>query len=81
MRLKLTFRLGEKKDIDLMVDEEQKILETTQVLMESGILDIEATESIKYVKSLRTNRQINVLLSYKEGQIYTGDIIELRTIG
>lgn len=77
MQLKLTWRMKGHTDIDLMVLEDQKIAETIQVLAERGLIEREATNTAKYVKSQRTNHQVNILLTYKEGNIYSGDILEL----
>lgn len=77
MQLKLTWRINGQVDIDLMVNEEQKIVETMKILVEKGILNEEQTMFIKFVKALRTNNQVNILLTYKEAKIYSGDILEL----
>lgn len=78
MQLKLTWRVSEQnKDFNLLVSEEQKIIETLQVLAEKGLIAGELADSIRYVRTLRTNNQVNVLLTYKEGKIYSGDIIQI----
>lgn len=75
MQLKLTFRGEDKQEIDLMVDEDQKIAETIQVLAERELWDGEQADSIQYIKSLRSNKQVNILLTYREAKIYSGDIL------
>lgn len=65
------------QDLDLLVSDEQKIAETMKILIDSGLLDGEAEDTVKYVKSLRTNNQVNILLTYKEAEIYSGDILVL----
>lgn len=77
MQLKLTWRISGQPDMDLLVYPEQKILETMQILAEKELLEEELADTVRYIKSLRTNRQVNVLLSYKEAEIYSGDILEL----
>lgn len=77
MQLKLTYRAKGKFDIDLMVAAEQKIAETIQILTEKDLLDEETADSIKYIKSLRTNNQVDILLTYSEAKIYSGDILEI----
>lgn len=77
MQLKLTWRIKGRPDIDLLVFEEQKIVETMEILEEKGLLEEEQTETVKYIKSLRTNNQVNVLLTYSEATIYSGDILVL----
>lgn len=77
MQLKLTWRAKGKRDMDLLVAEDQKIAETMEILAEKELLEEETAESVKYVKALRTNNQVNVLLTYREAGIYSGDILEL----
>ncbi len=77
MQLKLTWRVKGKRDMDLLVFEEQKIAETMKILVDKGILEDEMADTVKYVKSMRTNNQVNILLTYSEANIYSGDILEL----
>lgn len=76
MQLKLTWRSKDHRDMDLMVSSDQKIAETMEVLSEKGLIE-EAEDSIRYVRSLRTNDQINTLLTYHEADIFSGDILVL----
>ncbi len=77
MQLKLTWRIKGKKDLDLLVFEEQQIAETMDILIDKGILEEETADTVKYVKSMRTNNQVNILLTYSEANIFSGDILEL----
>lgn len=77
MQLKLTWRVKGKRDMDLLVSEEQKIAETMEILAEKGLLDEETAGTVSYVRSMRTKNQVNVLLTYREAEIYSGDILEL----
>lgn len=77
MQLKLTWRVKGKRDMDLLVFEEQRIAETMEILVDKGLLEYEMADNIKYVKSMRTNNQVNILLTYSEANIYSGDILEL----
>lgn len=77
MQLKLTWRVKGKQDMDLLVFEEQKISETMEILVDKGFLEDETADNVKYVKSMRTNNQVNILLTYSEANIYSGDILEL----
>lgn len=77
MQLKLTWRIKGKKDLDLLVFEEQQIAETMDILINKGILEEETADTVKYVKSMRTNNQVNILLTYSEANIFSGDILEL----
>lgn len=63
--------------MDLLVSDDQKIIETMRVLEGKGLIGDAVSDSVKYVKSLRTNNQVNILLTYQEGKIYAGDILEL----
>lgn len=77
MQLKLTWRVKGKRDMDLLVSEDQKIVETMEILAEKGLLEEETAETVSYVRSMRTKNQVNVLLTYSEAEIYSGDILEL----
>lgn len=57
--------------------EEQQIAETMDILIDKGILEEETADTVKYVKSMRTNNQVNILLTYSEANIFSGDILEL----
>ncbi len=77
MQLKLTWRIEGQRDVDVIVNPEQTIVETIHVLVGRGIVDCDNVSNTKYVKSIRQMKQVNTLLSYDEAAIYTGDIIEL----
>lgn len=78
MQLKLTWKIsGQNRTFDLLVSDEQKIAETLMVLKEKGLVSWEMADSVQYVRTLRTNHQIPVLLTYKEGNIYSGDILQI----
>lgn len=78
MQLKLTWRIkDEGSEVNLLVPDGQKIIETMQVLEEKGMLDRDTASAVKYVRSLRTREQIDIGLTYKEGNIYSGDILEI----
>lgn len=77
MQLKLTWRIKGQWDMELLVFEEQKIVETMEILAEKGLLGDEVADSVQYIKALRTNNQVNVLLTYSEANIYSGDILVL----
>ena len=80
MHLKLTWRIKGRKDIDIMVTAQQTIYETMNILVESGYMEEDIVKKTKYIKSLRTKTQVNVLLTYKEAKIYSGDILEFLTM-
>ncbi len=79
MQLKLTWKIRGQQDMELLVFEEQKIAETMEILEEKGLLGDEVADSVKYIKALRTNNQVNVLLTYSEANIYSGDILVLES--
>lgn len=79
MQLKLTWKIRGQQDMELLVFEEQKIAETMEILEEKGLLEDEVADSVKYIKALRTNNQVNVLLTYSEANIYSGDILVLES--
>lgn len=79
MQMKLTWRMAEGKDIDLLVSGEQKIAETMEILLEKGLL-CETAEDMDYIRSLRTKRQINTGMTYEEAGIYSGDILVLEGV-
>ncbi len=75
MQLKLTWRVEGQSDMDLLVSDDQTISETMQILEEKGLLARETVETVKYIKTLRADHQTNVLLTYSEADIYSGDIL------
>lgn len=64
----------ESENITIMVDDEQKISGTVQVLIQAGII-----KDGKYntVQSYRSKERIGLEKTYKEGHIYNGDILIL----
>ncbi len=79
MQLKLTWRIEGRPDMDLLVSDDQTISETMQILGEKGLLAGKTAETVKYIKTLRADRQLNVLLTYNEADIYSGDILVLES--
>ncbi|MDE6747553.1 MAG: hypothetical protein K2K21_00605 [Lachnospiraceae bacterium] len=79
MQLKLTWRVEGRSDMDLLVSDDQTILETMQILEEKGLLARKTAETVKYIKTLRADHQANVLLTYSEADIYSGDILVLKS--
>lgn len=78
MQLKLTWRISEQnRDFTILVSDEQKMIETIQVLERRGFITEGSSDSIRYVRALRTNNQVNIHLTYKEGKIYSGDILQI----
>lgn len=66
----------ESENITIMVEEEQKIAGTLQVLTEAGIIEDHPYHT---VQSYRTKERISAASTYKEGRIYNGDILMLKS--
>ena len=75
MQLKLTWRVEGRSDMDLLVSDDQTISETMLILEEKGLLARKTVKTVKYIKTLRADHQTNVLLTYSEADIYSGDIL------
>lgn len=77
MQIRITF-LGTKNKIDLLVDKRQRVMNTLTILEESGeIIPDGDICKLRYVKSIRMNKQIPVYCSYEEAGIYSGDILKI----
>ena len=76
MQIMVTF-ISEQNQIDLLIDNRQKIKDTLSTVEAAGMLSDPEWESIYYVKSLRMNRRFSIFCSYKEAGIYSGDILEV----
>lgn len=73
MMLTISFREpDEEKEITVMVDSEQKISGTVDVMVEAGIVKAKDCHT---VRSTRTKERIEIEKSYSEGHIYNGDIL------
>lgn len=69
-------QLPDSKNITVMVDEEQTISGTLRILIQAGII-----ENRKYhtVQSCRSKERIAITSTYKNGKIYNGDILMLKS--
>ena len=67
--------MEQNKDLNVLVSDEQEIIETLRVLVEKGLISKEKLESTKYVQGLRTKAHINLFLTYREANIYSGDVL------
>lgn len=71
----LTISLRQSSDADditVMVNDEQRILDTINVLVAAGLL---LSGEYHIVQSYRTKQRISVESTYKEVHIYNGDIL------
>ncbi len=75
MQLRLTWRIKGQRDLELLVSDGQKIKETMEILAERGFMEEEAAEAVRYIRAMRKNNQVSVLLTYREADIYSGDIL------
>lgn len=76
MMLTISLRQSpEDKNITIMVEEEQKIEGTLQVLAEAGIIE---DHPYRTVQSYRSKERVSVGSTYKESRIYNGDILMLK---
>lgn len=69
-------QLPDSKNITVMVDEEQTISGTLRILIQAGVI-----ENRKYhtVQSYRSKERIAITSTYKNGNIYNGDILMLKS--
>ena len=75
MQLRLTWRIKGQRDLELLVSDGQKIKETMEILAERGLIDEETAERVRFVRAMRKNNQVSVLLTYREAEVYSGDIL------
>lgn len=76
MQITLTF-IKEDNEINLMVDNKQKIYDTIKILQEKREFQNLDIENVTYVKSVRQNRRLSICCSYEEAGIYSGDVVEI----
>ncbi|MDF2885251.1 MAG: hypothetical protein K0R54_5823 [Clostridiaceae bacterium] len=77
MNIKITIDLKayRKGVFDISVNSEQIIIECLKIISESQNLSLNLLE-INYCKSKREKKAVSVYSSFKESNIYTGDILE-----
>lgn len=64
-----------KQNLDLMVNEEQKICDTIAVLEETGVLNHDS--GILTIYSERNGKRIDPACTYRESDLYNGDILNI----
>ncbi len=69
--------LSENKQIDIMVNEEQRISNTLEVIEEQGM--IRENKNV-VLRSQRSRQRIDPQHSYKEERIYNGDILCMESL-
>lgn len=75
IRVTLDLRIYKKKMLDIEVNSDQIIDECLKIVNENLNLNLDINE-INYCKSKRDNRILSNYGSFKENNIYTGDILE-----
>lgn len=75
IKITLDFKLYKKGVFDISVNNEQIIIECLKILDESLNLELNLSE-LNYCKSIREKKVIPLHSSFKENNIYTGDILE-----
>lgn len=63
--------------IDIIVKPEQRIKEVVKVLTSNFKLPLELSLGNARIYSRRQKRYINDMLTFKQAQLYTGDILEV----
>lgn len=61
---------------DIMVNSEQKICETLQILKEAGQINIAVGDEVK-LRSMRTAMFVSKEFTYEEAGIFYGDILQI----
>ena len=61
---------------DIMVNSEQKICETLQILKEAGQINIAVGDEDK-LRSMRTGKFVSKEFTYEEAGIFYGDILQI----
>lgn len=76
----LTIMENEKK-LDVIVKPEQRIREVYRILVENGRFAPPASGMQLQVYSMRQQRYINPMLTFRQGNIYEGDILRINEKG
>ena len=69
--------IEEKVSIDVIVKPEQRIKEVLFVLTSNFKLPFELALTPTRIYSRRKNQYINEMLTFKQAQLFTGDVIEI----
>ena len=63
--------------LNIMVKDEQRILDVINILIQNNFIKIESKEYGIYVRSWRLGEYINNLLTFRQSNIFYGDILYL----
>ena len=72
---RLTIKILEKR-FDIMVKKDQRIIEVLKVLKENQMFFYDINQMMVY--SIRKQEYVNKKLTFKQGDIFSGDILELK---
>lgn len=61
--------------LDIMVKPEQRIRDVLTVLAENGQISFDHSGEAAYTRSWRLGRFVNNLLTFRQAQVHSGDII------
>ena len=76
--LRLTIKLTNRNiSRDIMVNPDQKIVDTLRILEENNILSMDEDMEKILVKSERKKKYINSRLSYRQAEIFNGDLLQI----
>lgn len=76
--LQLTIKLNKSKiNRDIMVNPDQKIIDTLKILKENNMIPMDENLNEVLVKSQRRKRVINSQLSYRQAGIFNGDLLQI----
>lgn len=73
--LTLTFEIGNQK-IDIMVRPDQRMSEVLKVLKDNRIIFFQTEKAVIY--SMRKKEYVNQRLTFRQAEVFTGDILVLR---
>ena len=76
----LTIMENEKK-LDVIVKPEQRIREVYRILVENGRFASPASGMQLQVYSMQQQRSINPVLTFRQGNIYEGDVLRINEKG
>lgn len=76
MLMTLTWKIRDDNMINIMVNRDQKIGETINILKLKGLYPT-ADDEFEVLQSVRTKERLHPELTYEQQGIYTGDILVL----
>lgn len=72
----ITQKIGKsRKYMDIQVNENQKIMDTLQVLFQAGLIQSEDVSAIEHIYSDRNKQFVNTRLTYNQAMIFNGDML------